>query len=128
MPCPTALIPIGSVEQHGNHLPVFTDNYIALEVSRRAAERISKEFQVVVAPLVPFGKSTESKDWVGTISLEPITFIYLVRDICTSLAKMGFKKLVFGGCLGFTTENLCSNPFEGSNGARFGDYWGSSGT
>lgn len=93
--CDIVLIPIGTVEQHGNHLPIFTDNYIAAEVSRRAVEKISKEFPVVVAPLVPFGKSTESKDWVGTISLDPITFIYLIRDICTSLAKMGFKKLVF---------------------------------
>ncbi|MEM3420982.1 MAG: creatininase family protein [Candidatus Hadarchaeum sp.] len=93
--CDIVLIPIGTVEQHGDHLPIFTDNYIAVEVSKMAAEKISKEFPVVVAPLVPFGKSTESKNWVGTISLEPITFIYLVKDICASLAKMGFKKLVF---------------------------------
>lgn len=93
--CDIVLIPIGTVEQHGDHLPIFTDNYIAIEVSRRAAEKISKEFPVVVAPLIPFGKSTESKDWIGTISLEPITLIHLVKDVCVALAKMGFKKMVF---------------------------------
>lgn len=93
--CDTVLVPIGTVEQHGCHLPIFTDNYAALEVSRRAAEKISNEFTILVAPLIPFGKSTESKDLVGTISLEPLTLFYLVRDVCASLARTGFKKLVF---------------------------------
>lgn len=92
--CDMALIPIGTVEQHGNHLPLFTDNFISLEVAKGAAERISNEFPVIVAPLIPFGKSTESIDWIGTISLEPSTLLNLVRDICKSLARMGFKKLV----------------------------------
>jgi len=92
--CDMAMIPIGTVEQHGDHLPLFTDNFIALEVAKGAAERISSEFPVIVAPLIPFGKSTESIDWIGTISLEPSTLLNLVRDICKSLARMGFKKLV----------------------------------
>jgi len=93
--CDIVLIPIGTVEQHGNHLPLFTDNFICIEVAERAAEKISNEFPVVVAPLIPFGKSTESKDWIGTISLEPLTLFNLVRDVCKSLAHMGFRKLVF---------------------------------
>jgi len=92
--CDIVLIPIGTVEQHGNHLPLFTDNFIAFEVAKRAAEKISSEFPVIVAPVIPFGKSTESADWMGTISLEPLTLLNLVRDICKSLAGMGFKKLV----------------------------------
>lgn len=102
------LIPVGATEQHGPHLPLFTDSIIAYEVAKRAADKISSEFPVVVAPLIPFGKSTENIDLVGTISLRVGTFINLIRDICTSLTRHGFKKLVIVNGHGGNTQLLSS--------------------
>lgn len=89
------LVPVGSFEQHGRHLPLATDSIIAYEVTKIVAERISPEFPVLVAPLVPLGKSTEHSSRAGTISLEGKVFADLLRSVCRSLARDGFKKIVF---------------------------------
>jgi creatinine amidohydrolase len=48
------LTPIGSIEQHGHHLPLATDSIISQEVTRLVAERINNEFPVLVFPQIPF--------------------------------------------------------------------------
>ena len=89
------LIPIGSIEQHGQHLPLATDFIISQEVTRLIAERINNEFPVLVFPQIPFGKSTEHASKPGTISLEIKVLTNLLRNICKNLVKNGFKKIVF---------------------------------
>jgi creatinine amidohydrolase len=89
------LIPIGSIEQHGQHLPLATDSIISQEVTRLVAERINSEFPVLVFPQIPFGKSTEHSSKPGTISLETEVLTKLLHSICRNLAKNGFKKIVF---------------------------------
>jgi creatinine amidohydrolase/Fe(II)-dependent formamide hydrolase-like protein len=89
------LIPIGSIEQHGQHLPLATDSIISQEVTRLVAERINHEFPVLIFPQILFGKSTEHTSKPGTISLETEVLVNLLRNICRNLAKNGFKKIVF---------------------------------
>lgn len=106
--CEIVLIPVGSVEQHGPHLPLFTDSLITYEVTKLAAEKICNEIPVVVAPLIPFGKSTEHSEFPGTITLKSETFTNLIKDICKSLANAGFKKLVLVNGHGGNTQLLGS--------------------
>jgi len=89
------LIPIGSIEQHGQHLPIATDSIISQEVTRLVAERINNEFPVLVFPQIPFGKSTEHASKPGTISLETEVLTNLIRNICKNLVRNDFKKIVF---------------------------------
>ncbi|MGQ9469567.1 MAG: creatininase family protein [Nitrososphaerales archaeon] len=83
------LIPIGSLEQHGHHLPLSTDTIIAFEVAKRVAERLD----VALAPPINLGFSIEHMDFSGTVSLEPLTLISLLKSLCSSLEKHGFKKI-----------------------------------
>ncbi len=89
------LIPLGSIEQHGAHLPLITDSITAEEVSRRAAEKAD----VLYTPTIWFGYSPQHLRGVGagtgTISLRPETWSELVYDVARSLIHHGFDKLIF---------------------------------
>lgn len=82
-----ALLPVGSVEQHGRHLPSETDAATAFHLAKLAAERVD----AVVAPPLVFGISYHHMDFAGTLSLRPETMIEVVKDICKSLLAHGFK-------------------------------------
>ncbi|MEM4250756.1 MAG: creatininase family protein [Candidatus Bathyarchaeia archaeon] len=104
------LVPVGSFEQHGRHLPLATDSIIVHEVTRIVAERINLEFPVLIAPLIPLGKSTEHASRAGTISLDGDVLGELLLSVCRSLVRDGFKKIVFinghGGNVSLLTSML----------------------
>jgi creatinine amidohydrolase len=100
------LIPIGSFEQHGRHLPLATDSIITYEVTKMVAERIRPEFFVLVGPLIPFGKSVEHATRPGTISIKPRVLEDLLMGICKDLARHGFTKIVFINGHGGNTDLL----------------------
>ncbi|MBR7825693.1 mycofactocin biosynthesis peptidyl-dipeptidase MftE [Actinospica sp. MGRD01-02] len=79
----TVLVPVGSTEQHGPHLPLFTDGAIADAVARRSANRLPGE--VFVAPLLAFGNSGEHAGFPGTVSIGHdalrLVLIELVRSL-----------------------------------------------
>jgi creatinine amidohydrolase len=89
-----ALLPVGSIEQHGTHLPVDTDINgpleTALEVSRR------REW-AVIAPPVWWGLSVAHREFAGTITLRPFTFYALLEDICESIVASGFRLCLLVG-------------------------------
>lgn len=69
---PVLVVPLGSVEQHGPHLPVDTDTRIAAEVARRAVEAVaptSSDGAPVLGPALPYGASGEREDFPGTVSI-----------------------------------------------------------
>ncbi len=88
-----ALLPVGSIEQHGSHLPLDTDafdaDYLAKEVAKRC-----KDPKPLVLPLIPYGVSYHHEDFSGTISLSPESLSNMVYDVGMSVAKHGIKKLV----------------------------------
>jgi creatinine amidohydrolase len=86
-----ALIPVGSTEQHGFHMPLGSDTYCAYEVARRTA---AKE-KVIVTPAIPFGISQCHMSFPGTITLSCHTLFRVVTDICGSLKKHGVNKFIF---------------------------------
>lgn len=87
----TAVIPFGSVEQHGPHLPCGTDTMAAEVVGRTLAERLGALF----VPFGPYGVTPIHAGHPGTINLRRSTFEALLTDICEELIGMGVTRFVF---------------------------------
>lgn len=87
----TAIIPIGSVEQHGPHLPCGTDT-IASEV---VATALAAQLDALLVPFGPYGVTPIHAGHPGTINLRRSTFEALLTDICEDLVDMGVDRFVF---------------------------------
>lgn len=87
-----AVLPVGTVEQHGPHLPLVTDVLTASELSRLAVERLAGE--AVLLPPVYYSFNEHHLDFPGTIAVEGPTIINYVTDIGLSLAHHGFRKIL----------------------------------
>ena len=87
---PTVILPAGSVEQHGPHLPTGTDVFAATVISGAVAERMD----ALVLPSPPFGVTPMHMPFEGTITLTPDTYMRLVTEICVSTARHGAKYLL----------------------------------
>jgi creatinine amidohydrolase len=87
-----AVLPVGTVEQHGPHLPLVTDVLTAAEMSRRAVERMPDE--AILMPPVYYAFNEHHLDFPGTIAIEGQTFVNYVTDIGKSLAHHGFRKIL----------------------------------
>ena len=79
------ILPIGSVEQHGNHMPVGTDTLLAQAVSLAAAEKLDG---VVVMPPPWYGFSAHHMRFPGSVTLRAETLIAVCEDIVASVASM----------------------------------------
>ncbi|MGH2856551.1 MAG: creatininase family protein [Solirubrobacteraceae bacterium] len=88
---PLAVIPFGSTEQHGPHLPVGTDTFAADLISAAAAVELGG----LLVPFGPYGVTPLHAGTPGTISLRPETFEALAHDLCSELAGMGVEEFVF---------------------------------
>jgi len=86
------ILPTGSTEQHGRHLPLDTNTFlcesVCLEVGRRIPE------QVLVLPPVSYGLNRHHIDFPGTIHIEPDVFIAFCLNITKSVAYHGFQKML----------------------------------
>jgi creatinine amidohydrolase len=87
------VLPIAAVEQHGRHLPVFTDSMLLGEVVRRAALGLGEK--IVWAPLLWLGNSHHHLDFAGTISAEPRTYLDVLGDLIDNMVAHGFRRIVF---------------------------------
>ena len=102
---PVVLIPVGQIEEHGLHLPVKTDAFIAEKICERISE--ISPIPVIFMPTICYGYSTnEIKKWPGCPGVKIETFINYVYDICSSLVEMGFKKIVIVSSHGNHTGGL----------------------
>jgi len=88
-----ALLPVGSIEQHGPHLPLDTDAFDARYLAQKVAEACS-EPKPLVLPLIPYGVSYHHEDFSGTIGISPKTLSALVYDIGMGAARNGITKLM----------------------------------
>jgi creatinine amidohydrolase len=92
-PSALAVIPVGATEQHGPHLPAGTDAMHTEHVARSAAARVAEHTPVVVTPTLAFGCSPHHLPFGATISLSAGTLTQVLRDIGSSLAGAGFRRL-----------------------------------
>jgi len=89
----TAILPCGSIEQHGPHLPVDVDYYDIVYLARKVAEACSDP-KPFVLPGIPYGVSYHHEDFKGTVSVTNDALARFVYDIGMNLAKNGIKKLI----------------------------------
>ncbi|MGA9938544.1 MAG: creatininase family protein, partial [Candidatus Acidiferrales bacterium] len=88
------VLPTAAVEQHGHHLPLATDTLINNLLLGHALEKLPPEMPVYALPAVCYGKSNEHIGFPGTLSVSSSTFMAVLRDLGSSIAKAGFHKLV----------------------------------
>ena len=89
----TAILPCGSIEQHGPHLPLDVDYYDSMYLARKVAEACSNP-KPFILPSLPYGVAYHHEDFKGTISITNHSLAQLVYDIGMSLSKNGIKKLI----------------------------------
>src|SRR5215472_7625739 len=87
---PLVILPCGSVEQHGPHLPTATDTLAANVIAHAVAERMDG----LVLPATPFGVTPMHAPFEGTITLTPDTYMRVTTETCVSTARHGAKYLL----------------------------------
>lgn len=85
-----AVLPVGSFEQHGAHLPLATDTIVAGAVARS----IAATYDLLLLPPVTIGCSQEHDGWAGTVSIRSSTLAAIVTDVAESLRRAGVDQLV----------------------------------
>lgn len=87
----TAVIPIGSIEQHGPHLPIGMDHLAAKTIAKGIAEKIG----ALLYPSIPFSTCYEHKGSKGTLCMRPITLYQVLQDLVLNLREQGINKVIF---------------------------------
>lgn len=85
------ILPIGSIEVHGPHLPLGTDTMVIYHVSLEAAKRDGK---CLVLPPLYYAYVPENRHFPGTISLSYDTFLKVLEDIVDEVSRQGFRKIL----------------------------------
>ena len=99
------ILPVAALEQHGPHLPVWTDSFIGHSVAIRAAE-LCADLPAVVLPPMWMGLSEHHFPFGGTISLDYATFAGVLRCVLRSLLADGFSRLMLFNSHGGNIEPL----------------------
>lgn len=86
------VLPVGSTEQHGHHLPLDVDNKLASSVADEAGRRSPED--ILVLPPVSYGYTHHVMDFPGTINIQPTTFVRFLLDITRSVAYHGFSRII----------------------------------
>ena len=112
---PTIIIPVGSIEQHGPHLPISTDSDIVTEI----ASRLAKKCGFIVFPTISYGVSLEHEP-LFNLSLKDNNLRKILDDIITSLGKNHIKKIII---LNGHHGNLQALNRIGTEGVSKLSYW-----
>lgn len=112
---PVAVLPFGSTEQHGPHLPCGTDVFAAELVAADLAERLD----ALLVPFGPYGVTPLHAGHPGTVSLRPETFQALLLELGVALVEMGVEALVLVNWHELNTPSLdrVATELQGEHGA-----------
>lgn len=97
-----ALVPLGSTEQHGPHLPLATDHLIAEAFAREAANRTG----LLCTPTINIGVSSHHKQFHGTMWVDPPVFRDYVESFTRNLAYHGIDRVIYVNAHGGNVEHL----------------------
>ncbi len=101
--CRTAIVPLGSTEQHGPHLPLGTDTWIADALAERLCAAVGDAF---ACPTVRIGCASEHLGFAGTLDVRPTTLEAILRDVLGSLARHGVERAFVFSAHGGNVEAL----------------------
>lgn len=93
-PSTPVIVPVGSIEQHGPHLPTGTDSMLASEVARRAAVSFSQNRPILVTECVWSGLSEHHMALGGTLTLDFPSFFNVISGVVRSLHRHGFRRIL----------------------------------
>ncbi|QOC89676.1 creatininase family protein [Micromonospora craniellae] len=85
-----AVLPVGSFEQHGDHLPLMTDTIVACAIAQAAATA----YELLLLPPVTISCSQEHAGWPGSVSIRSSTLTRIITDVAESLSRAGVDRLV----------------------------------
>ena len=114
---PTVIIPVGSIEQHGAHLPITTDSDIVTEI----ASRLAKKCGFIVFPTISYGVSFEHEPLFNTSMTFPKLRVF-IQQIIHSLLKKGTKSVIILNGHHGNQNALKKLIFNSPAGGVF-DYW-----
>ncbi len=86
------IIPVAALEQHGRHMPVFTDSMLLGEIVRRSHEALKE--QTLLVPLTWLGNSHHHMDFPGTVSAQPRVWLDLLDGLVDNFVTHGFRRIV----------------------------------
>ncbi|NUR86635.1 MAG: creatininase family protein [Nonomuraea sp.] len=125
LPQSLVVLPVGAVEQHGPHLPTWTDSLLVTTVVERALETTSA--RAVLAPTVTTGASDHHLPFGGTLSLRPETLLAVLLDLARSVAECGGRRLVLvnghGGNRGVCIDAASAAMVRYGLSTAYLDYW-----
>ncbi len=109
----TVILPLGATEEHGPHLPVFTDTHQALEVAREVAVRRD----VFLAPPLPYGVCRSTRGFPGTITVGHDALRAFIQELLVSFSDSGFQNILIltghaGGQHMAALEEACQRAVE----------------
>ena len=87
----TVIVPLGALEAHGPHNPVGCCFMLAEVASKEVGRRTG----ISVTPTIPYGVSYSYKNFPGTITVSSEALMGYVSEVCLSLVRSGFRKIVF---------------------------------
>ncbi len=89
------VVPLAATEQHGPHLPVYTDSIICEHIASQAVMKASQSVPMLMAPVLTIGCSNHHLGFGGTISFSSSTYLQMLKDVGESLVVCGFRKIIF---------------------------------
>jgi creatinine amidohydrolase len=94
-PGTVVVIPTGSIEQHGKHLPVEVDSRLVSEVAAQAVQVAGRKIDVILTPTLSYGASYHHIEFPGTMSLALPTYIQVLNELAESLIVNHFTHILF---------------------------------
>ena len=101
----TMLVPIGCLEEHGPHLPLATDSYLASAFSTALLKNL--HVPIIIGPIVDFGVSVLTQGFSGTMQIDFKTLHRLIKNILTSCNSWGLRKVIMWTWHGGSSHYIC---------------------
>jgi creatinine amidohydrolase len=93
-PKPVALVPVGSVEPHGPHLPLATDTILSERAAERAGELLAaRGIDAAIAPALPYGVTRYAAGFKGAVGVDEDALVAILRAVCRGLLGEGFARV-----------------------------------